>query len=85
MTETTLQPGDVERLASALEPLCVDFDAKDRATLHAIFALAGKSAAGEAEDEVSGFALPGTLFDSFQWGVGRGTDADALNPQPLPP
>jgi len=54
MTETTFDLGDVERLVAALDG--VSLDEKDRATLHAIFALAGQAAAG-GSDEVSGFSI----------------------------
>jgi hypothetical protein len=84
MTETTLELADVECLAATLD--AVDLDDKDRATLHAIFALAGQATAGQS-DEVSGFSIvyqmpgsgpgqvgiviQGSFLDSFQWGVGR--------------
>ncbi len=49
---TTLR--DVERLASTLD--AANLDDTDRATLHAVFALAGQAVAGEG-DEVSGFSI----------------------------
>ena len=67
MTETTFELADVERLAATLD--AVDLDDTDRATLHAVFALAGRAAADERENEVSGFLLPairGGLMGSFQ-------------------
>ena len=93
MTETTFELADVEHLAATLD--VVELDEKDRATLHAIFALAG-TATSVNEDEVTGFAvdafiwfdhaspnLTGNLLGSFQWGSRHG--AQELNPQPLPP
>ncbi len=70
MTEATFELADVERLASTLDAL--DMGVKDRATLHAIFALAGQAARGENEDEVSGFTISilpviaGDLLGSFR-------------------
>jgi hypothetical protein len=77
MTETTLDLGDVERLATTLD--AVSLDEKDRATLHAVFALAGQAAAA-GSDEVSGFSIvyqrPGSpavggwdLFGTFKGGM----------------
>jgi hypothetical protein len=63
MTEMTFDLADVERLAATLDVLCVGLDDKDRATLHAVFALAGQAVAGENEDEVSGFSLQSTGGD----------------------
>ena len=95
MTETTIDLADVQRLAATLD--AVNLDSKDRATAHAVFAVAGQGTVGVNDDEVSGFAvdaflrfdsaspsLTGNLFDSFQWGVGR-HGREELNPQPLPP
>ena len=83
MTETTFDLGDVKRLAAALDAF--DLEDQDRDALRAIFALAGQAAAGDNENEVSGFALDaadglllpaishanigGSLFASFQWGA----------------
>jgi hypothetical protein len=50
---TTFDLKDIERLATTLD--AVNLDDEDRATLHAVFALAGR-AAGE-KDEVSGFSI----------------------------
>jgi hypothetical protein len=63
MSETTFELSDVEHLAAKLD--AVDLDEKDRATLHAIFALAGQAVAGESEneDEVSGFSFQGVGGD----------------------
>ncbi len=93
MTDKTFELADVEHLAATLDPL--DLDDQDRATLHAIFALAGQQAT--SGDEVGGFdaASPklyvvsgpdttGSLLGSFQWGINRRI-GDSLNPQPLPP
>ncbi len=77
MTDVTLELADVERLAGALD--AIDLDDKNRATLHAIFGLAGQATAGENEAEVRGYVdeaspriLSGNLIGSFQWGLGRG-------------
>lgn len=53
-TETNFDLRDVERLAATLH--AVSLDEKDRATLHAVFALAGQAAAG-GSDKVSGFSI----------------------------
>jgi hypothetical protein len=50
----TFDLSDLERLSTVLDAL--ELDEKNRATLHAVFALAGMATAG-SEDEVSGFAL----------------------------
>ena len=63
---------DVERLAARLDPLCSEFDERDRELLHAVFAWAGQAVGGEAA-EVEGFdalstPMGGGLADTF----GRG-------------
>lgn len=66
MSDEGFELEDVQRLAATLDT--VELGEKDRALLHAIFALAGQAtgAAGGPDDEVSGFAaLPGGLFGSF--------------------
>jgi hypothetical protein len=76
MTEVNFQLSDVERLATTLD--AVDLNDSDRATLHAVFALAGQAAAAETEDEVSGFSAPSIssgLFGSFQLGGTSGGTA----------
>jgi len=84
--------GDVERLASALDG--IDLNDKDRATLHAVFALAGQAAGGESESEVSGFLLPairgglgsfqgsdgGDCFGSFKRGIDWSGPGDDVQP-----
>jgi hypothetical protein len=55
MTEATIDLNDVKRLAAALD--AVDLEDRDRATLHAVFALAGRAVADSHDDEVSGFSL----------------------------
>ncbi len=68
MSEMTLDLADVKHLAATLDAF--ELDDKDRATLHAIFALAGQAAGGSGE-EVSGFSSPsisGGLLASFQHG-----------------
>jgi hypothetical protein len=73
MTEASLDLADVEHLASTLEAL--DLGVEDRATLHAIFALAGRAARAVVEDDVSGFTIsvrpviPGDLLGSFRGGT----------------
>jgi len=83
VTESMIELADVERVAALLDARCADLNEKDRSALHAIFALAGRAVAPES-DEVRGFELDsggiplsgglnlgGSLFQSFQWGVGR--------------
>jgi hypothetical protein len=95
VADSTLDLGDVERLAGILD--AVELDEQDRTTLHAVFALAGQAA---SSDEVSGFAFDTYLSTGGAGGAGGGTPpqgafhaftlghvpmTDALNPQPLPP
>jgi len=66
MSDERFELEDVQRLAATLDT--VELGEKDRALLHAIFALAGQAtgATGDPDDEVSGFAaLAGGLFGSF--------------------
>jgi type VI protein secretion system component Hcp len=75
MTEMTFDLADVERLATTLD--AIKLDDSDRSTLHAVFALAGQAAAGQSEDEVSGFSFPrlsGGLIGTFQTGGSGGGD-----------
>jgi hypothetical protein len=67
MTETTFELADVKRLAAALD--VVELGSRDRATLHAIFALAGQAIAGHNEIEVSGFQFDPVVIEI----VGRPT------------
>ena len=83
MTDRTLKLANVDRLANTLDS--VSLDETDRATLHAIFALAGHATGDDTTDEVAGFLLPAimpiggsvpdieyggsSLIGSFQWGV----------------
>ncbi len=65
---TTLS--DIERLALRLDAM--DLGDADRATLRAVFALAGQAVAG-AGDEVSGFGtmppdVPGSSVPGFEYG-----------------
>ena len=76
MAQGDFDTSDVAHLATELD--AVQLDERDRATLHAVFALAGKAVEHEGEDEVSGFSfpvVPTSLFDSFQLGgtTGGGT------------
>ena len=50
---TTIDVNDVKRLAETLDT--ADLGDKDRATLHAVFALAGQAVS--QDDEVSGFSI----------------------------
>ena len=59
MTDRALKLADVERLATTLDS--VNLDETDRATLHAIFALAGHAAGDDTTDEVAGFLLPAIM------------------------
>ncbi len=75
----------VERLAAALD--AVELGEEDRATLHAIFALAGCTAAqgtadGAGEEEVGGFSfsiVPDSLLGSFQLGGSAGGSSGGLH------
>ncbi len=57
-----IELSDVERLAADLDG--VELDEKDRATLHAIFGLAGE-ATGANEGEVRGFDWNGSSGDDL--------------------
>ena len=70
MSETSLRIEDVERLAAILD--AVELGERNRATLRAVFALAGQ-AAGAAGDEVGGFS-----FETLSCGGGVG---DARPPE----
>ena len=63
MTETPFELADVERLSAALDDL--DLNDKNRATVQAVFALAGHAVAGQVEEgEVSGFGFQ--FYTSFK-------------------
>ncbi len=66
MSETSLGIDDVERLAAILDS--VELGESNRATLQAVFALAGQAAGADA-DEVGGFS-----FDAVSWSGGGGDD-----------
>jgi hypothetical protein len=78
---------DVERLATVLDE--AELDEEDRATLHAVFALAGRAAArdgapdadADADDEVAGFSFstdPNSLLGSFQLGGSSGGSSGGI-------
>jgi len=78
MSETSVGIDDVERLAAILDS--VELGEKNRTTLQAIFALAGRAATG-ATDEVGGFSLSwgGGVGDALSWGGGVGDDSPPGN------
>jgi len=84
MSETSLRIEDVERLAAILD--AVELGERNRATLRAVFALAGQ-AAGAAGDEVGGFSFEtlswgGGVGDALSWNGGAGDDRPPENVGP---
>lgn len=63
MSDITLSPEHLDRLAAKLDELDGQLTRDESALLLAVFRLAGEALAEQLEDEVSGFAVRGAELD----------------------